>query len=124
MGLGGWRAHGRGGRGRGRPARDRNELPGPPGVRHPKDRRVLEEKIRVPARSADARAHRELAPRPKGERASPDRSAGLEIVRPDEIARTAVAAHGRHGGTYGCIEAVRGVKSVVFPGTSHNATSM
>ncbi len=89
---------------RGRSAGDWYELARLPGVRHPKDRRVLEEKVRVPAGLANASAHREFASRPEREGTTSNRT-GLEVVRPDEITRTAVAADRRHGDTYRSQEA-------------------
>jgi hypothetical protein len=83
---------------RGRGCRDRNELTGAPGVRLTEDRRVLQEEVRMTARPADPRPHRQLSAGAKRERPASD-GAGLELVRPHEIAGTAIAAYRRHGDT-------------------------
>jgi len=82
------------GRGWRRMRSDRSELARLPGVGHPEDRRVLEEQVGVPARPTDARPEGKLAARTQRERAASEAPTGLQVVRPDEIGRAAVTAHG------------------------------
>ena len=64
------------------------------------DREVPQEQVRVPADPADPRPERDLAAGSQGQRPAPDR-AGLELVRPDKIARAAVAARRSQDGASG-----------------------
>jgi hypothetical protein len=65
-------------------------------MRLAQDRRVLEKQVGMSARAADPCTHGEFAARTKREGSSAD-GAGLEFVRPDEVAGTAVATDRRHG---------------------------
>jgi hypothetical protein len=75
---------------------DRRELAGPPVVRRFQDRRVLQEQVGVTAVLADPRPEREFAPGTERERARAESSPRLDLVCPDELLRTAVAARGGH----------------------------
>ena len=74
---------------------DRREFPRTPRMGHPKDRRVLQEQVRVTARSADPSPERELATGAQGERTASE-APGLEVVRPDEVGSATVATDGGH----------------------------
>ena len=77
------------------PRDDRGELAGTPSVGHAKDRRVLQEQVCVTAGATDASAERKLPSRPQGQGPAAE-TARLEVVRPDEVHSTTIAADRGH----------------------------
>jgi hypothetical protein len=83
------------GRCRVRPRVNRNELAGAPCMGCLQNGGVFQEQIRVAAGTADARSHGQLAPGAQRQGPGPQTSR-FELIRPYEVARTAIAAHRGH----------------------------